>query len=250
MRWSISRDSAVVCLDRLVGEQSNDDNNYSDDNEIDELSDDIESGLNEAFDRSFDKKGEMSKQFDVANFNKIRVGGAFVVTVKKGETHKVIADGSEDSLDEVEVKVEDGTLRVENRRNIKLTGRQKRIGLTIVVPSVEEIDFSGATLSRIENFNNLSSLKVNIAGASKTLINVDVQRLDLSISGTSKAELRGSAKNLEANLAGTCWLDAEQMNIQTAKVEASGVSKANMGNIPNLTSNANGLSRIRRQGEN
>lgn len=251
VRWSISRDSGLVCLDRPVVEQSNDDNNnYSDDNEIDELSDDIESGLNEAFDRSFDKKGEMSKQFDVASFNKIRVGGAFVVTVKKGETHKVIADGSEDSLEEVEVKVEDGTLRVENRRNIKLTGRQKRIGLTIVVPSVEAIDFSGATLSRIENFNNLSSLKVNIAGASKTLINVDVQRLDLSISGTSKAELRGSAKNLEANLAGTCWLDAEQMNIQTAKVEASGVSKANMGNIPNLTSNANGLSRIRRQGEN
>lgn len=32
---------------------------------MDEISDGIESGLNEAFDESFDAKGEMVKQYDV-----------------------------------------------------------------------------------------------------------------------------------------------------------------------------------------
>ena len=248
VRWAIKRDSGLVCLDRPVVEHR-ESHDYNDDaNDMDEISNGIESGLNEAFDESFDAKGEMVKQYDITNFEKIRVGGAFVVKIQKGDTFKVVADGREEDIDDVEVKVEDGTLRVENRKKIKLMGNIKRIGLTITVPTVQSVDLSGATLSKITGFNNLNDLKVDISGASKTLIDINAKKLDLDVSGASKVELRGSATSLEADVAGACNLEAEQMNIQTADVEASGISKVSLGNIPNLRSNASGASRIRRQG--
>ncbi len=248
VRWAIKRDSGLVCLDRPVVEHR-ESHDYNDDaNDMDEISNGIESGLNEAFDESFDAKGEMVKQYDITNFEKIRVGGAFVVKIQKGDTFKVVADGREEDIDDVEVKVEDGTLRVENRKKIKLMGNIKRIGLTITVPTVQSVDLSGATLSKITGFNNLNDLKVDISGASKTLIDINAKKLDLDVSGASKVELRGSATSLEADIAGACNLEAEQMNIQTADVEASGISKVSIGNIPNLRSNASGASRIRRQG--
>jgi len=248
VRWAIKRDSGLVCLDRPVVENRNSDNNDEDANDMDEISDGIESGLNEAFDESFDAKGEMVKQYDVTGFEKIRVGGAFVVRVEKGDVFKVVADGREEDIDDIEVKVEDGTLRVDNRKKIKLLGNIKRVGLTITVPTIKEVDLSGATLSKITGFNNLNDLKVEISGASKTLIDINAKKLNLDVSGASKVELRGSATNLEADIAGACNLEAEQMNIQTADVEASGISKVSLGNIPNLRSNASGASRIRRQG--
>lgn len=248
VRWAIKRDSGLVCLDRPVVENRNSDNNDDDANDMDEISDGIESGLNEAFDESFDAKGEMVKQYDITNFEKIRVGGAFVVRIEKGDVFKVVADGREEDMDDIEVKVEDGTLRVDNRKKIKLLGNIKRVGLTITVPTIKEVDLSGATLSKITGFNNLSELKVEISGASKTLIDINAKKLNLDVSGASKVELRGSATNLEADIAGACNLEAEQMNIQTADVEASGISKVSLGNIPNLRSNASGASRINRQG--
>jgi hypothetical protein len=249
VRWAIKRDSGLVCLDRpVVVESHNSDTNDEDANDMDEISSGIESGLNEAFDESFDAKGEMVKQYDVTNFEKIRVGGAFVVRVQKGDVFKVVADGREEDIDDIEVKVEDGTLRIDNRKKIKLFGNIKRVGLTITVPTIKEVDLSGATLSKITGFNNLNELKVEISGASKILIDITTKKLDLDVSGASKVELRGSSTNLEADLAGACNLEAEQMSIQTADVEASGMSKASLGNIPNLRSNTSGVSRIRRQG--
>jgi hypothetical protein len=246
LKWAIKRDSGLVCLDRPVLAERRD-NDDEDAHDMDEISSGIESGLNEAFDESFDAKGEMVKQFDVTNFQKIRVGGAFVVRVQKGDAFKVVADGREEDIDDIEVKVEDGTLQIENRKRIKLLGNIKRVGLTITLPSLQAIDLSGATLTKITGFDNLNELKVDISGASKTLIDINAQKLNLDVSGASKVELRGSVNNLEADLAGACSLDAEQMRIQTADVEASGVSKANLGRIPNLRSNANGASRINRQ---
>jgi phage shock protein PspC (stress-responsive transcriptional regulator) len=248
VRWAIKRDSGLVCIDRPVVEHQ-ESHNHDNSDDMDEISDGIESGLNEAFDRSFDAKGEMVKQFDVTNFSKIRIGGAFVVTIQKGDTYKVVADGRESDLDDVEVKVEDGTLRVENRRKIKLLERNKRIGITITVPTIEAIDFSGATLSKVVEFRNLETLKVVISGASKTYIDITAKKLNLDVAGASKVELHGSANTLEADLSGACSLDAEHMNIQNGDVEASGVSKAKLGHIPNFKSNSSGVSRIHRQGQ-
>lgn len=73
--------------------------------------------------------------------------------------------------------------------------------------------------------------------------------MKLDVSGASKVELHGKVNTLEADLSGACMLDAEQMQIQNANVDASGVSKANLGSIPNLQSSASGASRIHRQGE-
>ncbi|MCP1385354.1 PspC domain-containing protein [Runella salmonicolor] len=248
IRWAIKPDSGLVCLDRPISVREESRNN-DDSDDMDEISDGIESGLNEAFDRSFDAKGEMVKQFDVTNFSKVRIGGAFVVTIQKGDVYKVVADGRETDLDDVEVKVEDGTLRVENRRKVKLFERNKRVGITITVPTIEAIDLSGATLGKITGFNNLGTLKVEISGASKTYIDVNAKKLELDVAGASKVELHGSANTLEADLAGACSLDAERMNIQNGDVQASGVSKANLGRIPNLKSNSTGASRIHQQGE-
>ena len=246
IRWAMKKDSGLVCLNRALVENNNEDNDRETD--FNRISDDIESGIDEAFGESFDQKGEFVKQFEVANFRSINIGGAFLIRIQKGDSFKVVADGREDDVDDIEVKVENGQLRIGNQNKSKRFNNTHRVGLTITLPTVETIDLSGATLAKVTGFNNVNELKVGIAGASKTVIDIDAQKLNLNVSGASKVELHGSAKNLDADLAGACTLDAEQMQIQSADVSASGVSKANLGNIPNLRSNTSGFSKIQRQG--
>ncbi|MEZ4904378.1 MAG: PspC domain-containing protein [Spirosomataceae bacterium] len=246
IRWAMKKDSGLVCLNRALVEHHNNDNGQETD--FGRISDDIESGIDEAFGESFDQKGDYVKQFEVGNFHKINIGGAFLVRIQQGEAFKVVADGREEEVDDLEVSVENDVLRVQNNRKIKRFNNNQRVGLTITLPSVETIDLAGATLAKVTGFNKVGDLKVGIAGASKTLIDIEAQKLNLNVSGASKVELRGSTNNLDADLAGACTLDAEQMRVQNADVSASGVSKANLGNIPNLRSNTSGFSKIRRQG--
>jgi len=249
LTWAIKADSGLVCLDRPIVKEEHDGSYGNDDNHIDEISGGIESGLNEAFDRSFEARGELVKQFDLRNFDKVKVGGAYVVKIEQGSEFKVTADGREEDLDEIEAKVDDGILKIEHRRKVKLFGNMKRIGITITMPKLKSVDLSGATLTKIIGFTNNDELKVDISGASKTLLDINVKELKLDVSGASKVELHGRVTTLEADLSGACALDAEQMQIQNANVEASGVSHANLGAIPNLQSSASGASHINKKGE-
>jgi len=249
LQWTIKADSGLVCLNRAIVMEEHDGSYGDSDSHIDEISGGIESGLNEAFDKSFEGRGELVKQFDLRSFDKVRVGGAFVVRIQQGDGFKVVADGREEDLDEIEAKVEDGVLKIQSRKRIKLFENSKRIGITITMPKLKSVDLSGATLTKITGFSNSGDLKVEISGASKTFIDVNLQELKLDVSGASKVELHGKVNTLEADLSGACMLDAEQMQIQNANVDASGVSKANLGSIPNLQSSASGASRIHRQGE-
>ncbi|MFN4144252.1 MAG: PspC domain-containing protein [Runella sp.] len=248
VRWAFKKDSGLVCLNRpLLKEDAEGDSEDNSDN-LSGLSDDIESNLNRSFDSAFERRGEMTKQFEVKDFNRINISGAFVVKITKGNTFKLTADGREEDIEDLEVKVENGTLRVGNRQKIKVFGKTERIGLTLTLPTVTDINLAGATIAKIEGFDNLASLDLDIAGASKTIVNIAAQKLDLSVSGASKVELYGSANTLHADLAGACSLDAEQMRIQNAEVSASGVSKANMGKIANLRSSTSGVSKVTSEG--
>lgn len=248
VRWVMKQDSGLVCLDRPVAIDNDDtDNHEGDYRDTDDISNGIESGLNEAFDESFERRGEYVKQFTVSDFKKVQVAGAFVVRIEQGSTFKVEADGRERDIEKIEVSVKDGQLTIERNHKLQIFGDTKRIGLTITMPTIEKMDLSGANVAKITGFSNLSRLEVDASGASKAWLNVNTQTLDLNAAGASKIELQGTANSLDADLAGACVLDAEAMRIQTADVSAAGVSKARLGSIPNLRTNTSGLSKIDHQ---
>lgn len=247
--WTIKPDSGLVCINRaLVIEEA--DNEEEDDEELGrvstEIDENVESTLGKAFEESFDQntKGEFVKQFDVKDFNQVNLTGVYVVKIEQGTAFKVTVDGRESDIEKLDVRVENNVLRIGNNPKFNFFGRNRRIGITVVMPTVKALHLAGATVAQVKGFENLGSLDVDIAGASKTSINVKVQKLDLSVSGASKVVLRGKANTLNADLAGACALDAVAMQVQNADVSAAGASRANLGKVSNLKSQTVGMSKV------
>jgi len=253
VRWAIKPDSGLVCLNRtLIASQNSEENDNEEENqELGSVSADIdqavESTLGSAFEESFDQntRGEFVKQFDVKDFDKIDISGAYVVKILRGDAIKVTADGRESDMEKLRVRTESNTLKIENGANFGSFGNNRRIGLIITLPTIISLGLAGATVAQVKGFNNLNDLDVDIAGASKTMIDANAQRLNLSVSGASKVVLRGKATTLKADLSGACQLNAEAMQIQKANVSASGASRANLGKITNLKSVTLGASKVK-----
>ena len=250
LRWAMKPDSGLVCLNRAIVPDENTENNEEDSEDLGSVSanidQNVEEGLGAAFEESFnnDTRGEYVKQFDVKDFTQIKISGAYVVKIQRGDVFKVTADGREDDVEKLEIKVENNRLRVENPAKINLLGSNRRIGLTITLPMLKALDLAGATVSRVEGFNNAGDLDVDIAGVSKAVLNLNAQRLDLSVSGASKVVLRGKANTLNADLAGACSLDATALQTDNADVSAAGVSRATLGKVANLKTQIAGVGRI------
>jgi len=208
-------------------------------------SDAIDETLRNELGDDFYEKGEYTRQFDVVNFSKIDIGGAFAVRVKRGDSFKVVADGREEDVDDLRVRVESGELHANFRNEGLFQWRnRRRVGLTITMPTVEEAQFSGATQSIITGFENLRKLNVSLSGACKSLLDVKADNLDLSLSGASKATLRGRVERLNAGLSGACKIEATAMRVGRADVNASGASTADFGQVSDLHSRTSGASKV------
>ncbi|OJV21197.1 MAG: hypothetical protein BGO21_09975 [Dyadobacter sp. 50-39] len=236
--WVMRRDSGLVCtnipLKYIRSENEDDQDDYAfeyDDNSDLELGD----------------RGSYSKQFPVADFKKVDIGGAYSIIIRQGTEYSVTADSdNQENIDDIRVVVEDGVLRVKRNREYNLFDHEKweRIGIVITMPVIENLSLSGANKTLVTEFKDIPKLNVEISGASKSELNVFVDQLSVNVSGASKATLRGSAKSARLDAHGACKLTATEMNIQNAEVDASGASKVELGHVPNLNKHASGASKI------
>lgn len=232
--WKFTAVDGLVCIN-FPRERERDAD--SEDNDVTDLTDDVQSAVAGELGEDFDEMGDHTRQFNVTNFSKVDVSGAFVVRFRKGDTYKVVADGREEDLDEVKVDVDGNTLEVsmENNRLFDWSDR-KRIGLTITVPAINELQLSGASKASLAGFGPYNDLNIDMSGACRTVFDGEVKKLTISLSGASNAILRGHTAQLDADLTGASKIEATGLAVDRAEVDASGASHADLGQVGTLDS--------------
>ena len=239
LRWAIKRDSGLVCLnlpEKYRQEQE------SDENEQDESDYDRGDDLSAL---SLSERGDYVKEFDVRDFQKVEVGGAYSIDLQRGDRFAVSVDGDRDDVDEVTVSVRDGELSVKREDNSNIFNiDDKRLGLRITMPDLRDIKLSGASKARISGFQNLDRLYAELTGAVESEFDIRADRLQLEATGAAKTTLKGRARSAKISLTGACKLDATAMEMDEADVRAVGASRAEMGKVGRLTKTSIGASKI------
>ncbi len=240
LRWVIKRDSGLVCLnlpEKYRQQESNDDNDegqYNDDrgNDLGAL--------------SLGDRGDYTKEFDVRDFRKVEVGGAYAIDLRQGDRFTVSVDGDRDDVEEVDVSVDGGgTLLVKRKNDANIFNiDDERIGLRITMPDLQNIKLSGASKARISGFRNLDALYAELSGAVESEFDIRAERLQLEATGAAKTTLKGRARSAKISLTGACKLDATAMEMDEADVRAVGASRAKMGKVERMTKTSIGASKI------
>ncbi|AKD55949.1 PspC domain-containing protein [Spirosoma radiotolerans] len=244
--WKFTKQDGLVCIN-YPREKDHSDND--EDNDVTDLTDDVQSAVASELGDDFDRIGDHTRQFNVTAFSKVDIAGAFVVRFRKGDTFKVIADGREDDMSDMDVRVNGSTLEVKIDRKGGLFdwNNRKRVGLTITVPNIDELKLSGASKASLVGFGNYKNLDIDMSGACRTVFDGTVEKLSIQLSGASNAVLRGHVDQLEADLSGASKIEATGLNIDKASVDASGASHATLGHVGSLDSETSGASKVTRQ---
>ena len=236
----------LVCIN-FPREKDRDSN--SEDNDVTDLTDDVQSAVAGELGDDFDEIGDHTRQFNVSDFSKVDVSGAFVVRFRKGDAYKVIADGREKDMSDMDVRVDGNTLevKIDRRGGLFNWSNHKRVGLTITVPAITELKMSGASKASLAGFGPYNDLDIDLSGACRTVFDGEVKKLTVSLSGASNAILRGHANELNAGLTGASKIEATGLSVDRAKVNASGASHADMGQVGSLDPQTSGASKVTRQ---
>ncbi|MBN2571663.1 MAG: DUF2807 domain-containing protein [Ignavibacteriales bacterium] len=144
---------------------------------------------------------QTTKDFDISDFSKIDLSGAFNVNITQGTSPKLLAKGDKDDLEFIEIKVEYGTLYISLKDRCEL---DDDIKLEIITKELNELECSGANEVEISDLNT--------------------NKFDLDISGACEVTIDGKTNEFNVDASGATDLNAKNFISEKVTLDVSGAS--------------------------
>lgn len=203
-----------------------------------------------------------TKNYEIKDFTKIEVGGAFEVEIEQSDTFQVSVTADEFSHIRVE---KTGDTLVIKRQGIEAWApfhRQPKARVSL--PALTGVIISGASHSTVRNFHSDNDLTVNVSGASHVQANnmsagkidikaigastisgdIKAQDAKLEATGASKIELTGTGANAEITVIGASRAELNEFPVKDAVVKVTGASHAFININGRLDANVTGASNL------
>jgi len=181
------------------------------------------------------------KSFDVVDFDRLEMGDALHIEVEQGSAFSVHAEGDYRNLNDLEVYKSGTTLVVRYDDN---SNRRHETYITITMPTLNGVNFSGASFSTISGFESDQDLDFILSGASVSQLDAGYRQINLVVSGASDLVLRGLGDELQADVSGASVLSAFDYPVREATIRATGASQGKVTVTDELNATASGASSV------
>jgi hypothetical protein len=167
-----------------------------------------------------------SRRYEASGFHAVDLRGAENVNVTVGPAFAVSATGPRRILDALEIRVEDGTLRVARKRGISGTMEFGSATVAVSMPALDGVAIHGAGDIHVDKVEG-PRFAATLDGAG----DIDIAALKggavtLALGGSGNLHVSGQAETLNASLKGAGSIDASGLHAAQAEIALGG-----MGNI-------------------
>lgn len=176
-------------------------------------------------DEARDPGPAVERSFTVGAFDRIAVSGPYDVTVRSGGQPGVTARGGQAILDETEVVVENGELRIKpkNRRGFswRMT-RDSKVRMTVTASAIRGATIAGSGGIDLDRATG-ASFKGEVAGSGDLAIgSVEAETAEFSIAGSGGLRAGGKVGTIDVNIAGSGDVDLAGLTATDASVSIAG----------------------------
>ena len=186
--------------------------------------------------------------YDFENFNSVKIASAFTVEIVQDKEYKVELRGRD--ADEVNLVQYGDELEIKYRDSWNWWDEYKEdadLYLFISAPDLESIELIGGCDGEISGIDS-RQLTIKLTGATDVDVDVSPTFLVLQLVGASKMDLAGRVDKLDANVIGASQMNAFDMIVNEADINAVGASKVEIHATEQLDIDAAGVSTVRYRG--
>lgn len=162
------------------------------------------------------------RTYDAKDFTKVDLRGPDDIEVKNGTQFAVVAEGDTAVLEQLEIQVVDGTLKVGRKnRNFSFSHDDRGVKVHVTLPTLNAASVSGSGNMTVDKAEG--DFKGAISGSG----NLDIAALaatdaDLSVAGSGDMSVGGNAGRLNASIAGSGDIDAGKLTATGASISIVG----------------------------
>jgi hypothetical protein len=189
-----------------------------------------------------------TRTFSVSGFNKLSMGSAFKIDVKQGSSFSVKAEGRSEDLEDIESAVSGGVLKLRYKNN-GWSKNRKTVNVSIVMPNLQGVDFSGASTATVAKFSGVQNMDIEVSGASRVNMELAAKKVSMELSGASSLTLVGQCEVLNGEVSGASSFKGQDFPAREVSIDASGASSAAVVASAVIHAEASGASSIRYSGD-
>lgn len=181
------------------------------------------------------------------DFDRLTVAGPFKVTLRVSDAASYSLEGPEELLERVKAELVGGHLRLSFKSGVTW-GSTGSVAVTITVPTLRELDLTGAVSAESEGTLVADRLAVDLSGGTSLTLDLSVKNLSLEGSGATDVTLTGVAESLDIDFSGGSKLRAKDLKAKRVTLESSGASDIELYADESLALDVSGASRVRYAG--
>lgn len=187
-----------------------------------------------------------TRSYAVVDFDRVEAGDALDVTLVYGTNYSIKAEGDRRNLDDLEVFKSGNSLilRFDESEN-----RQYTTFVTITMPVLTGINFSGAVNGKASGFDDVARLDITLSGASLGQVDMDATELFINVNGASQLRLKGEGELMEGTISGASTLTAFEYEATEVDLHVSGASQGRVNVVQQLHVVATGASEVLYRGD-
>lgn len=188
----------------------------------------------------------IQKELDVSDFDGFTLAINADVKVRSGASHEMVVKAQANIIDNIELKMNDGHLRITYDRPIS---RSKGITIYLTVPALDKVTVSGSGKIKGEGtFKNLDDLALAVSGSGDIDLVLQAREVKTSISGSGTLRLAGTANRLAANVSGSGNVRAAELRVADAKISVSGSGNVYVHATESLEAKVSGSGNVKYEG--
>jgi len=173
--------------------------------------------------------GSTSRTYDVGSFDAVSLEGRHDVIVKVGAPASVRAEGDANALDQLKISVDNGSLKVEEKKHGWNWGSNKgHATIYVTVPALKAAALGGSGNIRIDHVDG-RDFSASVGGSGNIdLATMQVGKADFSLAGSGNIKAAGKASNASISIAGSGNVNAGNVETRTASISIMGSGNANI----------------------
>lgn len=182
-----------------------------------------------------------TEYYDQADFTGVSIGNAMIVDIQQDDEFTIRVKGDQRNLDDLEVFISGDKLIVQFEDYER---RRHDTYVYITMPSVDYMNFSGASTFTVEGFVEEQEVKIIASGASNGMIDLYADALKMEVSGASRLDLSGECSFMSGVVSGASTLSAFEFYTAEASLNVSGASSARVTVANDLVVDVSGASTV------
>lgn len=190
---------------------------------------------------AFAQEGEYSTTLTVNEaFDGIEANGVQNITLIPGTVQSVKAVGEQPLEGKMELEVEGGTLDIE----LKGVKDPQRVRFYVTFINLNKLEASGATNIQSQGVIKSEKFQMEVSGASKVELQLQVNNLVSEISGAANVKLSGTCNHHNLEASGAAKLSAYELETSRANVEVTGAASTRLNVSEQVNGESSGVGKI------